>query len=294
MITDYFDALFDLHAEANTLSTGSLNEVVKKYQKPIISLLNYKAPAASKYSHYFEEIQKDYRANDLINTFIHPVNETKNFMDSDVLKPSYIYLVDWYTTDLMNIPLPFSYEKQTVKAEDSSISIDEKFKAYASVLMDKGYNVYYKSDYIASQFHSFYRFNQVEDHKIDTAKIRYEPSMLVVEEKNSYSFGINIQADKEIIGTVHTVKINDVLINSTKISSGNLDLDYCGLDLYSTLKDEAMNNSYEACKKAFYEDEVTIKIDDRISIKLTASEIEDTRSLFLMFDILLKMVAVYS
>lgn len=197
LIIDYYDALYDLNKDVKENPDRSLTDTVKKYKQPIEAFINYEVPQDSEYYDYFEDIHANKFAKDLV-TYFTDRHEEKS-LDDEILKLSYQYMIDWYTDDLMDIQIPFSYEKQVERTDITTekanfAKVSNMFASYVNQQIKTGRNVYQHTYSMANA--AVYEYPETSKYSTSIGEIGFSPFIFINVDKNNCEMGFYLDAKK--------------------------------------------------------------------------------------------------
>lgn len=197
LIIEYYDALYNLNNDVNVYTDYSLEAIVKKYKLPIETFMNYEVSQDSEYVDYFETVHTNRFAKDLV-TYFTDRHEEKS-LDDEILKLSYQSMIDWYTDKLMDIQLPFSYDKQNEYIEN--ISKNENlakesnvFASYINKQIKAGRNIYQHTYSISSAVS--YEYPNVSIYETSIGDIGFSPFIFINVNNNDCEMGFYINVKK--------------------------------------------------------------------------------------------------
>lgn len=290
LIIDFYDAIYALNSGINKTTQYSLSNAIEKYKTPISVFFNYEPGKDSSYSAYIKKVQNMQQAVDLMSNFIEAEYQEK--WDDEIYKLPYVFMLDWFTADLLSVELPFEYEGQVFikrdKIKQDYIQCGVTYLSYMNQRIDDGGNIYCDMPSYAPNTYQFH-FKEKEIYDTDKSVLRFTPDIFYNGNTGNYEFSLVFEF-MNTKPTISFITINDVTINSTKIKTYNLDYYTVVARIYNSSWDDMLNQSYNDLVKGMQNSEIIITINDNISFTLTDEDRQQFESYILDFNTLYYVV----
>jgi len=285
LITDFYEAIYGLNSDINKTIQYSLSGTVEKYKKPILAFINYETSEDSPYHVYIKEIQSMQQTEDLMTGFINA--EPLEKWDDEIYKIPYVFMVDWFTADIMSVELPFEYEGQTLtQANNDSedfIQYGKDYLSYMNKRIDGGGNIYCDMPSYAADTYQ-YSFLNKTTYNTDKGDVLFSPDIFYNGNTGMFEFSFNLEFVNNNYD-VSSIAINDVIINSTKIKS-YFQGDWVVARIYAENRDDSMNTSYNEIVEEMKENEITVTINGESNFVLSDEDKQQLEGYLLDFNTL--------